>query len=164
MCPWKNSGKFDPALSTKSSKLSHLQYFPLLLPFFQLPLPPPHSPPSHHFLSESTRTTTTTPSHCQPLSTTPVTARMAPNLIKMLLSWAGLFALFAALAMANPVQRGDVALLESSPNHLRVDKGLVRTGNLSAAASGMLAFPFPFAFPTTPHMLVPRPSSELTGN
>lgn len=88
---------------------------------------------------------------------------MAPNFAKMLLSWVGLFALFAALAMANPVQRGDVALFESSSlNHLRVDKGLIPMGNLSAAAPGM--FPFLLPFPKTSHMPMPRPSSEPTGD
>lgn len=89
---------------------------------------------------------------------------MAPNFTKMLLSSFGLFALFAALAMANPVKRGDVALFESSLNHLRVDKGLIPMSNLSAAAPGMLTFPFPFPFPITPHTPRPRHSSEPTGN
>lgn len=87
---------------------------------------------------------------------------MAPNFTKMLLSWVGFFALFAALAMANPVKRGDVALFESSLNHLRIDKGLIPMSNLSAAAPGMLTFPFPF--PITAHTPMPRPSSEPTGN
>ncbi|KAK0745675.1 hypothetical protein B0T18DRAFT_428789 [Schizothecium vesticola] len=51
----------------------------------------------------------------------------------MLLSWVGLFALFAALATANPVKHGN-ALFELSLNHLRVDKGLIPKNNLSVAA------------------------------
>lgn len=74
---------------------------------------------------------------------------MAPNFAKMLLSWVGLFALFAALAMANPVQRGDLALFESSSlNHLRVDKGLIPTGTFPLRL--LVCFRFCFLFPQPP--------------
>lgn len=74
---------------------------------------------------------------------------MASNLINMFVSWVGLFALFAALAAANPVKHGN-ALFELSLNHLRVDNGLVPKGNLSVAAPGMLPFLITLHMPTLP--------------